>query len=639
MTTELAYTYNDYGLPVKLTYTDVDGETRTVREETNLTYDGNGNILTEAVTEAYSGSTTKTRTYQYDLGNRLISAAYDGTTTTYTYDAVGNRLTRQEGTETAETYTYNYLNQLTRVQQGTAVTTYTYDARGNQTQQVQTGTGVTTTTNYGYDLANRLTSTNISNNAVIPLSTSATYAYNAQGQRVTRVEDGVVTHFYYTGSALLFTTVNEYVLQTQNILDPSGTIVASKRFEGQAATGQDPYAEDYFFYRYDIRGSVTTIVDGEGAVVKSYDYDEFGVTTASGDAFFNEVTFTGSISDASGLLYMNARYYNPTTARFLSQDSYTGSAFDPWTQHPYAYCNNNALTALDVSQNTALTNLYCSDNALTALDVTKNTALTRLYCYNNALTALDVTQNTALTYLDCNNNALTALDLSQNTKLTYLDCSGQQAAETRVLQQADGSGRADLSGLVPGWSRAQGVQVQGGTLEADGSTVVWDGKTSPVTVSYAYRTGYQAVTMDAMLHVYFDSGSRPVFTQPAGAQTVTVAAGQTGTLRAAATDALVYQWYVNRNDGAGYVAVSGATGATYTTSAATVENDGYTYYCEATNAFGTTSSPVFTLRVTAEPVPETGDGSDPALWLTLALVSLCGLGALTFGRRRGAARR
>ena len=366
LTTELTYTYNDYGLPVKLTYTDVDGETRTVREETNLTYDGNGNILTEAVTEAYSGSTTKTRTYQYDLGNRLISAAYDGTTTTYTYDAVGNRLTRQEGTETAETYTYNYLNQLTRVQQGTAVTTYAYDARGNQTQQVQTGTGVTTTTNYGYDLANRLISSSVTNNAVNPLSAGATYAYNAQGQRVTRVEDEVITHFYYTGSALLFTTVNEYVLQTQNILDPTGTIVASKRFEGQAETGQDPYAEDYFFYRYDIRGSVTNIVDGTGAVVKSYDYDEFGVTTASGEAFFNEVTFTGSISDASGLLYMNARYYNPATARFLSQDTYTGSAFDPWTQHLYAYCNNNPVNMVDpTGHNPLLISLLVAITAVT----------------------------------------------------------------------------------------------------------------------------------------------------------------------------------------------------------------------------------------------------------------------------------
>ncbi len=127
----------------------------------------------------------------------------------------------------------------------------------------------------------------------------------------------------------------------------TGTIGAGQQFEGQAATGQDPYADDYFFYRYDVRGSVTNIVDGEGAVVKSYDYDEFGVTTSTGDAFFNEVTFTGSVADASGLLYMNARYYNPATARFLSQDTYTGSASDPWTQHLYAYCNNNPVNMVD----------------------------------------------------------------------------------------------------------------------------------------------------------------------------------------------------------------------------------------------------------------------------------------------------
>ena len=66
-----------------------------------------------------------------------------------------------------------------------------------------------------------------------------------------------------------------------------------------------------------------------------------------GSAFFNEVTFTGSVADASSLLYMNARYYNPSTARFLSQDSYTGSASDPWTQHLYAYCNNNPVNMVD----------------------------------------------------------------------------------------------------------------------------------------------------------------------------------------------------------------------------------------------------------------------------------------------------
>ena len=72
-----------------------------------------------------------------------------------------------------------------------------------------------------------------------------------------------------------------------------------------------------------------------------------GVTTSTGDTFFNEVTFTGSALDASGLLYMNARYYNPSTARFLSQDTYTGSASVPWTQHLYAYCNNNPVNMVD----------------------------------------------------------------------------------------------------------------------------------------------------------------------------------------------------------------------------------------------------------------------------------------------------
>ena len=76
--------------------------------------------------------------------------------------------------------------------------------------------------------------------------------------------------------------------------------------------------------------------------------------TASGDAFFNKVTFAGSIADASGLLYMNARYYNPATARFLSQDTYTGSAFDPWTQHLYAYCNNNPVNMIDPTGHVAV---------------------------------------------------------------------------------------------------------------------------------------------------------------------------------------------------------------------------------------------------------------------------------------------
>ena len=132
-------------------------------------------------------------------------------------------------------------------------------------------------------------------------------------------------------------------------------------------------------------------------------------------------------------------------------------------------------------------------------------------------------------------------------------------------------------------------------------------------------------------------GSAPVFTLPDGPQEVAVRPGERATLTAAATNATVCQWYVNRNDGAGYVKLSGATDMTYTTSAVTLDNDGYTYYCEAANPYGEARSPRFTLRVSeaaAGAPPKTGDGSHTGLWLSLMLLSLGGLAALGLARRR-----
>ncbi len=106
---------------------------------------------------------------------------------------------------------------------------------------------------------------------------------------------------------------------------------------------------EHIFYHYDIRGSVSAIVDPDGNPVKQYAYDEFGNLTTTGEATFdNEVTFTGSITDSStGLQYMNSRYYEPTTGRFLTQDTYSGNAYEPWTQHLYTYCGNNPTNFVD----------------------------------------------------------------------------------------------------------------------------------------------------------------------------------------------------------------------------------------------------------------------------------------------------
>ena len=92
----------------------------------------------------------------------------------------------------------------------------------------------------------------------------------------------------------------------------------------------------------------------------------------------------------------------------------------------------NQLTSLDVSANTALTNLSCSGNQLTSLDVSANTALTNLDCAYNQLTSLDVSGATALTNLDCVNNQLTSLEVSGASALTLLYCGWNQLSVLNV---------------------------------------------------------------------------------------------------------------------------------------------------------------------------------------------------------------
>ena len=45
--------------------------------------------------------------------------------------------------------------------------------------------------------------------------------------------------------------------------------------------------------------------------------------------------------------YINSRYYDSSTSRFLTQDSYSGNLYDPWTQHLYSYCGNNPVNMVD----------------------------------------------------------------------------------------------------------------------------------------------------------------------------------------------------------------------------------------------------------------------------------------------------
>ena len=106
------------------------------------------------------------------------------------------------------------------------------------------------------------------------------------------------------------------------------------------------------------------------------------------------------------------------------------------------YCDNNKLTSLDVSANTALTYLDCRYCDLTSLDVSGCTALTYLNCFGCDLTSLDVSNCKELVELDCMSCKLTSLKVDKNTKLKYLDCYNNQ------LEQLDISGCEELVELI-----------------------------------------------------------------------------------------------------------------------------------------------------------------------------------------------
>ncbi|MFY0625364.1 MAG: Ig-like domain-containing protein [Reichenbachiella sp.] len=84
------------------------------------------------------------------------------------------------------------------------------------------------------------------------------------------------------------------------------------------------------------------------------------------------------------------------------------------------YMAGNSLTELDLSINTGLAVLGIQNNQLTALDLSNNTNLQWLYAQNNSISTIDLSNNSMLSILYMEGNGLTALDISSLTLLEDL---------------------------------------------------------------------------------------------------------------------------------------------------------------------------------------------------------------------------
>lgn len=92
-----------------------------------------------------------------------------------------------------------------------------------------------------------------------------------------------------------------------------------------------------------------------GAVTDTYDYDAFGNLLNSTGSTPNVYKYRGEQWDSDlGLYYPRARYYDPTTGRFMSRDpedhkvrDSNGTPIDPRKLHKYLYAEGDPVNLAD----------------------------------------------------------------------------------------------------------------------------------------------------------------------------------------------------------------------------------------------------------------------------------------------------
>ncbi len=237
--------------------------------------------------------------YGYDTGSSLTGITYKlGTQTlgtlTYSYNpngqrtAIGGTWARTNLPAALTSASYDNANQIAMF----GGTTFTYDPNGNLT-----GDGTRT---YTWNARNQM----ISLNGPV----SASFQYDALGRRRSKTVGGTSTQYLYDR----LSPVQELSSgsPTANLLTGLGI---DEYFARTDAAGMRSYVTDAL-------GSSVGLADNSGTVQTEYTYEPFGATTTTGASTTNAIGFTGRESDGTGLTFYRARYHDPSTSRFTSED-------------------------------------------------------------------------------------------------------------------------------------------------------------------------------------------------------------------------------------------------------------------------------------------------------------------------------
>lgn len=302
------------------------------------TFDANGNV--SAITDG-TATPRQTRSMVYDQLDRLTSTTSPMFgTASYVYDTLDNlkrvsiagALAPNTAANRDHFYCYNAANQLDFVRDGSncstsnALVNISYDVQGNLLQKTGASGGT-----YTFDYGNRLRTVVTPS----PSSITYTYRYDADGRRVRHdVAGASLKYSYYTKDGRLVWQRDEPGSKRISNIYFAGSLVA----EYSRPIGSNAVTVSYL--HTDALGSPIAKTDSSGTVIERSEYEPYGdLLNRPHD---DRAGYTGHVMDAaSGLTYMQQRYYDPQIGRFLSvdpvsADSATGSNFQR-----YWYANNN----------------------------------------------------------------------------------------------------------------------------------------------------------------------------------------------------------------------------------------------------------------------------------------------------------
>ena len=94
-------------------------------------------------------------------------------------------------------------------------------------------------------------------------------------------------------------------------------------------------------------GSTSLTTDTAGAATASRAYYAYGAERSSSGTLQTDRTFTGQKRDATGLMYYNARYYDPALGTFVSPDSLVPDPGMVVDYNRFLYVRGNPLKLTD----------------------------------------------------------------------------------------------------------------------------------------------------------------------------------------------------------------------------------------------------------------------------------------------------